>query len=75
MLRIFHQNYDQFDTSVRTMALDLLLKNHPSPQVLKNILLSCTDQTNVEFSTYVVRAVFDAAISDVSFRYVDSADV
>ena len=68
MLRIFHQNKAQYDSSVRVAALDLLLKNQPSPQVLRNILLATTEQTNFEFSTYVHSSVLDAAGTDAALR-------
>lgn len=68
MLRIFHQNNAQYDSSVRAAALELILKHQPSPQVLRNILLSATDQTNFEFSTYVYSSVFDASGTDAAVR-------
>lgn len=73
MLRIFHQNEARYDSSVRAAALDVLLKNQPSPQVLRNILLSLTDQSSCEFSTYVYTSLLDAASADSAVR--DNLDV
>ena len=68
MLRIFHQNAAQYDSSVRAAALDVLLKNQPPPQVLRNVLLAAADQTSFEFSTYVYNALIDAAGTDPAIR-------
>ncbi|PVD38582.1 hypothetical protein C0Q70_01198 [Pomacea canaliculata] len=68
MLRIFHQTTAQYDSTVRSAALELILKNQPSPHVLRNILLTALDQTNAEFSSYIVRCVIDTATFDVSLR-------
>nr|KAG5707699.1 hypothetical protein BaRGS_003274 [Batillaria attramentaria] len=73
MLRILHQNQVQYDSSVRVAALMMILRNQPSPQVLKDILLAGLDQTNFEFSTYVVNSVRDAAVTDASVRQSLSA--
>lgn len=71
MLRIFHQNAANYDTSVRAAALDMLLKNQPTPQVLRNVLLAAAmDQTNFEFATYVYNSVIDAANNEAMVRYV-----
>uniref|UniRef100_A0A0B6ZQ93 MTP large subunit lipid-binding domain-containing protein n=1 Tax=Arion vulgaris TaxID=1028688 RepID=A0A0B6ZQ93_9EUPU len=66
MLRIFHQNKVNYDSSVRIAALELILDNQPSEQVIRNILLSSLDQSNVEFSTYVVRMLLDYANANPS---------
>ncbi|KAK7112440.1 microsomal triglyceride transfer protein large subunit-like [Littorina saxatilis] len=69
MLRIFHQNAANYDTSVRAAALDMLLKNQPTPQVLRNVLLAAAmDQTNFEFATYVYNSVIDAANNEAMVR-------
>ncbi|BFZ02912.1 hypothetical protein BsWGS_05951 [Bradybaena similaris] len=61
ILRIFHQSKTNYDSSVRVAALEFILDNHPSQQVIRDVLLSCLDQTNAELSTYIIRLLFDAA--------------
>lgn len=68
MLRIFHQSQAQYDSSVRAAALEVLLKNQPSPQVVRDILLSAIEQKHFEFSTYVYNSVIDAAGTDSTVR-------
>lgn len=68
MLRIFHQSRAQYDSSVQAAALSVLLHNQPSPQVLKDIFLAALDQSNFEFSTFVINSILDAAITDLSVR-------
>ncbi|CAG5131398.1 unnamed protein product, partial [Candidula unifasciata] len=64
MLRIFHQSKASYDSSVRVAALEFILGNHPTQQVIRDILLSSLDQSNAELSTYIIRLVFDAASVD-----------
>uniref|UniRef100_A0A2C9LD41 Vitellogenin domain-containing protein n=1 Tax=Biomphalaria glabrata TaxID=6526 RepID=A0A2C9LD41_BIOGL len=61
LLRIFHQNNDAYDTSVRIAALELIVDNEPTKQEVRNILLSCGDQSEPEFSTYVLKMILDIA--------------
>ncbi|KAL8616969.1 hypothetical protein ACOMHN_041887 [Nucella lapillus] len=68
MLRIFHQSQDKYDSSVRAAALDVVLKNQPSAQVVRSILLAVVDQKQFEFSTYVYNSLIDAASSDSALR-------
>ncbi|XP_076459875.1 microsomal triglyceride transfer protein large subunit-like isoform X2 [Babylonia areolata] len=68
MLRIFHQTSGQYDSSVRVAALEVVLRNQPSPPVLKEVLLAAVDKKNFEFSTYVYNSVIDAASSDAVLR-------
>ncbi|GFS09183.1 microsomal triglyceride transfer protein large subunit [Elysia marginata] len=57
--RIFHQNKASYDSSVRVAALEVLLDAGISNMALRNILLSCLDQSNIEFSAYVLKFVLD----------------
>ncbi|CAL1527449.1 unnamed protein product [Lymnaea stagnalis] len=61
MLRIFHQNRANYDTSVRIAALELLLDISLSDQELRNILLICVNQSEPEFTTYVTKLLQDSA--------------
>lgn len=61
MLRIFHQNKATYDASVRLSALEFILAKSPSDQELRNIILSAVDQSEPEFSTYVINLLLDAA--------------
>jgi hypothetical protein len=70
MLRIYHQTAAQYDSSVRIAALGVLLKNQPSAQVLRDVMLSVTDQTSAECSTYVYNSLIDAASFDTAVRCV-----
>lgn len=70
MLRIFHQSKTNYDSSVRVAALEFILDNHPSQQVIRDVLLSCLDQSNAEFSTYIIRLLFDAASTNSEIRYL-----
>ena len=59
--RIFHQNKATYDSSVRVAALELLMDAGVSKMALRNILLSCLDQSNIEFAAYVLKFVLDKA--------------
>ncbi|GFO23516.1 microsomal triglyceride transfer protein large subunit [Plakobranchus ocellatus] len=65
--RIFHQNKASYDSSVRVAALELLLDIGASDITLKNVLLSCLDQSSAEFSTYVLKLVLDKATAVSEF--------
>ena len=65
--RIFHQNKASYDSSVRLAALELLVDAGVSDTVLRNIVLSCLDQSNVEFSAYVLNFVLDKAGASPEF--------
>ncbi|KAH9508416.1 hypothetical protein Btru_055188 [Bulinus truncatus] len=69
MLRIFHQTKASYDSSVRIAALELIIDNQPSNQVIRNVLLSCIDQTEPEFTTYILRMLLDAASINPAFKY------
>lgn len=65
--RIFHQNKASYDSSVRVAALELLLDTRISDMALRNIFLSCLDQSNIELSAYVLKFVLDKAEADPEF--------
>ncbi|KAH9495032.1 hypothetical protein Btru_018637 [Bulinus truncatus] len=58
-----------YDSSVRIAALELIIDNQPSNQVIRNVLLSCIDQTEPEFTTYILRMLLDAASINPAFKY------
>ncbi|XP_013392489.1 microsomal triglyceride transfer protein large subunit isoform X2 [Lingula anatina] len=68
LARIYHQNNRVYDTTIRSAAVVILLKSHPSPAQLKVILLSLTDQSQYEMSTYVLAKLRDLMKNCPEFR-------
>lgn len=62
LLKIYHQTERTYDTSVRAVAAELLLKLTPSTAVVRNLLLAAQgDQVNFELSTFLLRKIVDIA--------------
>ncbi|GFT74645.1 microsomal triglyceride transfer protein large subunit [Nephila pilipes] len=53
LLKVFNQIGAEQDRSTRAIAAELLLKQNPKPDVLKNILKTLLDQTDAEFSSFL----------------------
>ncbi|XP_005091025.1 microsomal triglyceride transfer protein large subunit [Aplysia californica] len=70
LARVYHQNKASYDSTVRIAALEVLLELEPSAPLVRNVLLSCLEQGNPEFSTYVVRMLLDAATANAHLREV-----
>lgn len=68
LLRIYNQIKARYDSSVRVAALEVLLDLNPSADIIRNILMSCVEQTNAEFSTYIIRLMLDTATAKPTLR-------
>ncbi|XP_064608332.1 microsomal triglyceride transfer protein large subunit-like [Liolophura sinensis] len=68
--QIFHESYRQYDISVRSTALEVLLKLRPTPQEVENMISLCTPPVaDEEFSTYILEKLQDKAKSDTFIRH------
>ncbi|XP_046364995.2 microsomal triglyceride transfer protein large subunit-like isoform X1 [Haliotis rufescens] len=65
---LFHQSVRRYDSSVRVVALDLLLQLDLSLMELRNILLAMADRDHHELSTFIKMKVLDRAQNDENLR-------
>ncbi|XP_068229870.1 microsomal triglyceride transfer protein large subunit isoform X2 [Palaemon carinicauda] len=62
--RVFLQLDRQYDSSVRIMAVDILLQHHPSDELLEDILSSMSFQDTKELNTVLLGRIRDLANSN-----------
>ncbi|GIY53813.1 microsomal triglyceride transfer protein large subunit [Caerostris darwini] len=68
LLKIFNEIGASQDRSTRAVAAELLLKQHPSTDVLKNILKALLDQNDEEFSTFLASKIMNLISEDQVLR-------
>ncbi|KAL5018121.1 hypothetical protein ScPMuIL_003843 [Solemya velum] len=69
LLRIFNQNHKTYDVTVRAAAMNVVLKNNPSEQVVRNFLMAALyDQKNTELAAFIPKLMLDIAKSDIFFK-------
>ncbi|GIY08031.1 microsomal triglyceride transfer protein large subunit [Caerostris extrusa] len=68
LLKIFNEIGATQDRSTRAVAAELLLKQHPSTDVLKNILKALLNQNDEEFSTFLASKIMNLISEDQVLR-------
>ena len=58
---VYFQIGRRYDSSARTLALDILLKHQPEREFLRNVLESLTSKYALEISTYTLQRLVEFA--------------
>jgi len=59
MNRIYHQNHQNYETTVRSAAANLILSSNPSEVDVRNIILSFPHQKSRELSMFLMERIYD----------------
>nr|XP_002739161.1 PREDICTED: microsomal triglyceride transfer protein large subunit-like [Saccoglossus kowalevskii] len=65
---IYHQNHRKYESAARSNAAGLILNNNPSQQEITNLVLSLTDQDNLELTAFMQRKIKDVLKNNVKLR-------